>query len=79
MLRQRILTAVVLLAVVVAALLAPTPWPFIVLLSVASGAALWEWLRLTASDSLASVLAGVPLSLGLGICGSGLGHFLGLI
>jgi len=59
MLRQRILTAVVLLAGVVAALLAPTPWPFIVLLSAASGAALWEWLRLTASDAIASVLAGV--------------------
>jgi len=61
MLRQRILTAVVLLAVVAAALLVPTPWPFMVLLSAATGAALWEWLRLTASDSPASLLAGVLL------------------
>ena len=61
MLRQRILTAIVLLAVVAAALWVDTPWPFIVLLSVATGAALWEWLRLTASDSPASLCAGILL------------------
>jgi len=61
MLRQRILTAIVLLAVIVAALLIPTPWPFVFLLSAATGAALWEWLRLTAGDSPAGMMAGVAL------------------
>lgn len=46
MLGQRILTALVLLAIVVAALRAPGPWPFLVLLCVLAGCALWEWLRL---------------------------------
>ena len=63
MLRQRILTAIVLLAVVAAALIVDTPWPFMVLLSAATGAALWEWLRLTASDTPASLCAGVVLFL----------------
>lgn len=46
MLGQRILTALVLLLIVVAALRAPGPWPFLVLLCVLAGGALWEWLRL---------------------------------
>lgn len=47
MLMQRVLTAVVLLLVLLGALLAPTPWPLIVLLLVMAGCALWEWLRLS--------------------------------
>lgn len=46
MLGQRILTALVLLLIVVAALRAPGPWPFLALLCVLAGCALWEWLRL---------------------------------
>lgn len=47
MLKQRVLTAVVLLLVLLGALLAPSPWPLIVLLLVMAGCALWEWLRLS--------------------------------
>jgi len=47
MLVKRILTAIVLLAVLAAALVAVNPWPLVVLLSVAAACALWEWLRLT--------------------------------
>jgi len=48
MLRLRILTAVVLLLVLAAALLAPSPWPFIVLIAAACALAGREWLRMTA-------------------------------
>jgi phosphatidate cytidylyltransferase len=47
MLRQRIVTAVILLAVLAAAMAARTPWPFMVLLAVATACAGWEWTRLT--------------------------------
>lgn len=47
MLVQRVLTAVVLLLVLLGALIAPTPWPLIILLLVLAGCALWEWLRLS--------------------------------
>ena len=46
MLRQRILTAIVLLLIVAAAVTAPTPWPMLALLGLMTGCALWEWLRL---------------------------------
>lgn len=46
MLKQRILTALVLLIIVGAALAAPSPWPFIILVCLLAGCALWEWLRL---------------------------------
>jgi phosphatidate cytidylyltransferase len=47
MLRQRILTAVILLAILAGAMAAPTPWPFMLLLAVATACAGWEWTRLT--------------------------------
>lgn len=47
MLMQRVVTAVVLLLVLLGALMAPSAWPLIILLLVAAGAALWEWLRLS--------------------------------
>jgi len=62
MLRQRVVTAVVLLAVLGAALAWPGPWPFVVVLSVAAGCALWEWLRLSASDTPAAALAGAAMT-----------------
>ncbi|MBV6272010.1 phosphatidate cytidylyltransferase [Alcaligenaceae bacterium CGII-47] len=46
MLGQRILTALVLLFIVVATLLSSSVWPFLILLCVLAGCALWEWLRL---------------------------------
>ena len=46
MLRQRVITAVVLLAILLPALFAGTPAPFIALTLVLIGAAAWEWARL---------------------------------
>ncbi|WP_397473214.1 phosphatidate cytidylyltransferase [Pusillimonas sp.] len=60
MLAQRVITAVVLLAVLLGALAAPSPWPLILLLVLAAACALWEWLRLTVSagaDNVAVVIA----------------------
>ncbi|WP_442597928.1 phosphatidate cytidylyltransferase [Parapusillimonas sp. JC17] len=47
MLKQRVITAVALLAILLGTLLAPSLWPLVVLLTVTAGCALWEWLRLT--------------------------------
>ncbi len=66
MLKQRVITAVILLAVLLATLLAPNPWPLIALLTIMSACALWEWLRLTApADGAFSIAAAVFLGLGL--------------
>ncbi|MGA0583460.1 MAG: phosphatidate cytidylyltransferase [Castellaniella sp.] len=69
MLRQRILTAIVLLLIVAGAVTAPTPWPMLALLGLMTGCALWEWLRLVMDGAAArwgaavlAVLALVPLS-----------------
>ena len=69
MLRQRILTAIVLLSIVAAAVAAPTPWPMLALLGLMTGCALWEWLRLVTpgaavhwGGAVLAVLALVPLS-----------------
>ncbi len=47
MLKQRVITAIILLLVLLAALLAPTPLPLVLLLTLIAACALWEWLRLT--------------------------------
>lgn len=46
MLKQRVITALLLLAALVPALLAGSAWPFLVFVVVAMGAAGWEWGRL---------------------------------
>ncbi len=61
MLRQRILTAIVLLLIVAAAVTAPTPWPMLALLGLMIGCALWEWLRLVI-DSAAVRWGGAVLA-----------------
>lgn len=62
MLKQRVLTAVVLLAILGATVCAPSVWPFVIFLAVACGCAGWEWVRITmpGSKSLALV-AGIGL------------------
>ena len=62
MLGQRVLTAVVLLALLVPALFAPVPWPFHVLTLVLIGAAGWEWGRLNQSGMGPSVVMGAVLA-----------------
>ena len=55
MLRQRIITALVLLAVLLPALFYKTPTPFCVLALVAIAAATWEWARLNQLGQTASL------------------------
>lgn len=57
MLAQRVFTAIVLVAVLTGTLLAASPWPLAILLTVAAAGALWEWLRLTCPRS-ASIMPG---------------------
>ena len=46
MLKQRVITALVLLAILLPALFYPTPWPFAAVVLVLMAAAAWEWGRL---------------------------------
>jgi phosphatidate cytidylyltransferase len=62
MLRQRVITAVVLLGILVPALLADSPWPFAVVTLVLIAAAGWEWGRL---NGLRAAAVGVGALVGL--------------
>jgi phosphatidate cytidylyltransferase len=64
MLRQRVLTAVVLLALLLPAMFAPSPQPFAAMALVAIGAAGWEWARLNGWPGARAVLLGLVVSLG---------------
>jgi len=79
MLAQRVITAVVLLAVLLGALAVPNPWPLVALLTLAASCALWEWLRLTVSPGnetiaviIAVVLGGVMVFCAMGWIQGGL-------
>lgn len=63
MLKQRIITAIVLLALLLPALFASSPWPFAILTLLLIGAAGWEWGRLNAAAD-AAIAMGVLLALG---------------
>jgi phosphatidate cytidylyltransferase len=72
MLRQRVLTAAVLLAVLLPAVFAPVVWPFAVLTLAGIGAGGWEWGRLNGLSSGASAALGVAIALaGLGAYAAG--------
>lgn len=62
MLKQRVITALVLVAILLPTLFAPVAWPFSVLLLVLMGAAGWEWGRLNGAGAAA---IGIGLSLAL--------------
>ena len=62
MLKQRVITAVVLLALLLPALFAASPWPFALLTLLLIGAAGWEWGRLNQAGG-ASIAMGVLLAL----------------
>ncbi len=68
MLKQRIITAIVLLAILLPALFWPTPVPFaaVVLMLIAAGA--WEWGRLNGLGQAGSVAAAVAC---LALCAAG--------
>jgi phosphatidate cytidylyltransferase len=63
MLLQRVITAVVLLALLLPTLWLATPWPFALLTLLLIAAAGWEWSRLTGVAAVAAVGPGVLLAL----------------
>jgi len=64
MLVQRVITAVVLLAVLALTLVGEgSPWRFMALLAVGAACACWEWLRLTVAPALSRVLTVVVAGL----------------
>ncbi len=63
MLGQRVLTSVVLLALLVPALFASVDWPFNLLTLLLIGAAGWEWARLNQSRMAPSLAMGLVLAL----------------
>lgn len=70
MLGQRILTAIVLLAILAGALWSDNAWWFIAILAFAAACATWEWLRLTLSPTLPKW---IPLGVAIVLFGSMLG------
>lgn len=64
MLAQRVITAVVLLALLVPALAAAAAWPFLLLTLVLIAAAGWEWGRLNGLPMTAALACGSALALG---------------
>ena len=67
MLGQRVLTAIVLLALLLPALFAPVAWPFALLTLVFIGAAGWEWARLNGGARAGALTLGVAVGL---VCGA---------
>lgn len=61
MLKQRVITAVILIALIIAAVLAPTPWALVLILCLMATVAVWEWLRLSCGDRalVPTVVAGL--------------------
>ena len=62
MLGQRVITALVLLALLLPALFAANPWPFVGLTLLLIAAAGWEWGRLNAAGPLLSLAMGAMLA-----------------
>lgn len=58
MLRQRVITALILVAILLPALFATSPVPFIVLSLVAIAAAAWEWARLNGVTGVGAIATG---------------------
>jgi phosphatidate cytidylyltransferase len=61
-LRQRIITALVLVALLLPALFARAGWPFALLTLLMIAAAGWEWARLNATSSAAAIALGALLA-----------------
>jgi phosphatidate cytidylyltransferase len=67
MLKQRVITALVMLALLLPALFAPVPWPFALLMLLMAGAAAWEWARLNAASPAAALAMGGAVALACGL------------
>lgn len=59
MLKQRVITALVLLALLLPSLFAANPWPFMALTVVMIAAAAWEWGRLNGMSAATAVSGGL--------------------
>ncbi len=68
MLRQRVITAIVLLLAVAGTLAVDADWPFLMLLALACGCTSWEWLRLTLPTALRSSVAPIAGVVVFGLC-----------
>ncbi len=66
MLKQRVITAVLLLLVLLPALFAPMAWPFAAFTLVFVAAGGWEWVRLNGGGTIASVGSALLLALACG-------------
>jgi phosphatidate cytidylyltransferase len=66
MLKTRILTAIVLLAVLLPALFAASPWPFAVLTLIMIGAGGWEWSKLNGAAGTPALVFGAGLAAACG-------------
>ena len=66
MLRQRVITAIILLAILLPAMFYTTPVPFCAVALVLLAAGGWEWGRLNACSSPVSILLGLAVA---GLCG----------
>ena len=64
MLRQRVITALVLVAILLASLAASSPWPFAGLTLVLMAAAGWEWGRLNQAAPALAIAMGAVVALG---------------
>jgi phosphatidate cytidylyltransferase len=62
MLKQRVLTAIVLLAIMAGTVSSSSNWPFLIFLAIICGCAGWEWVKLTMPGSKA-----LPLLVGMGL------------
>jgi phosphatidate cytidylyltransferase len=71
MLKQRIITAVILLALLLPAVAAASPWPFALLTLVMVTGAGWEWGRLNQAGSGGAIALGVLLALACGAAALG--------
>lgn len=63
MLKTRVITAVVLLAILLPVLFQTSPWPFAWVAVLMIGAAGWEWARLNGLPGTGAIAAGVALAL----------------
>ncbi len=66
MLKQRVITAIVLLALLLPALFAEPPWPFALLTLLLIGAAGWEWGRLNGGTGVTAIALGAAIALACG-------------
>jgi phosphatidate cytidylyltransferase len=66
MLKQRVITALVLLAILLPAMFAGSPWPFALLTLALIGAAGWEWSRLNGALGVPALLYGAVLAAACG-------------